>query len=1045
MMTDKITILAKGEKVLKEAINENAQAFWDDTITKLMAAIGTWIMTFFLLIIGYFVQRYFKGNIRELETLFGKVAELADVEEKIDFNTADGTTRAYNVIETAIDHIAGEKKTAEEASAAKSIFLANMSHEIRTPLNGIIGFTELLRNTDLDKEKMEFVDVITRSSENLLEIINNILDLSKVESNKIDVEEILFSPIGEFENAVEVYGPKAAEKNIQLSFYIDPSLNNYLKGDPTKIKEVLINLLSNAVKFTPENGEIDIEIRRDETSKSFRKTKIYFAVKDSGIGINEEKMKDIFDAFSQADSTVTRKYGGTGLGLTISSKFIAMMGGELAVDSQEGEGSKFHFTLEFEETPSSDMDQKNRFGEFNCAMLTSNENEKFHIQYLYDYLKYFGCEIKFFKNFNELKNLIYRSNINMIIADHEHMSEEDVKEYKKIQLPILLIMKSSMQPKSADYTTKFLQPVYEPINITKLSNVLDFNRDMLLGNKSAMPDMGQQKPTTLMNKTFSANILVAEDNEINQKLIKKTLENLGLTVTIVNNGAKAVDERKTSEYDIIFMDIAMPILDGVQATHKIIEYEKEARIKHTPIIAVTANALKGDRERFMEEGLDEYITKPIKKESIINILTLFLKEKVTVEERKDLIIEAPEEEPIIPEKPTFEEPAIKEIMPEEMTAPQEPEVKEPEFEQPVVEETIAKPQEDIKPIEETFKPEEEPLIEEIQREEEKIEEPLFEEEQIKQVEEPKMEEDLMPLKVDEIKPQTEGEIPEEEVVKEEVAEEKKAEEKEPSSKKMVYGEKFDAQALIVEDNEINQKLIKRTLEDIGLSVTVANNGVESLKEREDNPSKYDIIFMDIAMPIMDGVEATHKLLELEQEKSLSHVPIVALTANALKGDRERFMGEGMDEYITKPIKKKEILNVLNMFINDKAVIKKTIHSKDILIYKKSPMETKIFSTIIGNFNDSMDAATSKDEFFEKAENNHYKVVLFDKELSDIEPSEVVMKVKETESESEGEHTNLLMFADPSTQISEEDSEICEEVISNTINHEHLKKVLEKYL
>ncbi|MFK5881525.1 MAG: response regulator [Sulfurospirillum sp.] len=628
LMTKKITLLQKSSKYIQSSLLEAVKTYKNQNIGQLISAGITWLASIVFMFMGIMLSRQFKKNISGLEGVFKKVEELAEAKEDVDFSTSDGMSKAYEIIDQAIDNIAKEKDAAKEASAAKSIFLANMSHEIRTPLNGIIGFTELLKGTDLDDEKREFVDIIEKSSENLLSIINNILDLSKVESNKVEIDDILFAPIEEFENAIEVYGPKAAEKGIHLSAYIDPNLNKYIKGDITKIKEVLINLLSNAVKFTPDNGYITTGIKRIEGADK-GKIKIYFSVQDTGIGIEKEKLKDIFSAFSQADSTITRKFGGTGLGLTISSKYIEMMGGTLALESEIGKGSKFYFTLEFNESTSSSEDYMGSFSEFSCAVLSSAQTPKPHSQFIYNYFHYFGADVKFYNDFGGLKNLIYRSGCNIIVADYEDLSKDEIEEYRKIKLPIIIILKASQQSKFDSLKSKYITPIYEPINMTKIIRILKAGREFLPSKE--IPKI-QPKTISTFGKKFNANVLIAEDNEINQKLIRRTLEDLGLKITIATNGLEALEKRKTNNYDLIFMDIAMPVMDGVISTQEIIKYEEQKSIPHIPIIAITANALKGDRERFMKEGLDEYITKPIKKDSILNVLNMFIPNKIDFED-----------------------------------------------------------------------------------------------------------------------------------------------------------------------------------------------------------------------------------------------------------------------------------------------------------------------------------------------------------------------------------------------------------------------------
>ncbi|MFV0480872.1 MAG: nitrate- and nitrite sensing domain-containing protein [Campylobacteraceae bacterium] len=652
MMTGKIDIINEAATTIQKYLTVEVKKYSEFTIYQIGIAGGVWIVSIILLILGFTMSRAINSNIKELGNVFNKVEELAGSKERLDLGTSQDTSKAYKIINQALSNIAEEKRKAEDASAAKSIFLANMSHEIRTPLNGIIGFTELLKDTGLDGEKLEFVEVIEKSSENLLSIINNVLDLSKIESNKVEVDEVPFLPISEFEGAIEVYGPKATEKNIQLTSYIDPSLTNYLKGDIVKIKEVLINLMSNAVKFTPQFGSITVSIIK-HPSMVQGKAKIEFIVEDTGIGIPKDKVIDIFDAFSQADSTITRKYGGTGLGLTISSKFISMMGGKLDVESTENKGSKFFFILEMIETPSSEPQLHNRYTQYTCALLSKPQKIKNHEKHIKAYFEYFGIQIKTYSTFNEFKDLVFKGGVNSVIADLDNLSEEELVDYKKVRLPILLIMKPQHQKRFEEFNTQYMSTIFEPVNITKLVKFLDTNKELLpkeivkpkpiiqqpqvtANNTSVSDSLAQSLGRPVGNSTkFDARVLVAEDNEINQKLIKRTLEDLGLKITTVTNGLLALETRQKEFFDIVFMDIAMPVMDGVEATHQILKYEKDNNLPHVPIVAITANALKGDRERFMSEGLDEYITKPIKKDSILRVLNMFVPHKAVVDEKAE--------------------------------------------------------------------------------------------------------------------------------------------------------------------------------------------------------------------------------------------------------------------------------------------------------------------------------------------------------------------------------------------------------------------------
>jgi len=582
----------------------------------LMMAI---ISTLLLLLACYMFYTYSKFynhlySTKGIEGVLNKIIDYALIEDTIDLGTTAGIDKTYSIIENTVDKIAIEKKKAERANAAKSIFLANMSHEIRTPINGIIGFTELLQKSDLGEEEKEYVDIIDKSTENLLEIINNILDLSKIESKKIELDEILFSPVEEFENAVDVYMPKVATKNINLSLLMDSGFNNYLLGDLIKVKEVLLNLISNAVKFTPENGQISVLVK-NLSKKEDLKQKIYFEVSDSGIGISEDEMADIFDAFSQADSTITRKYGGTGLGLTISSNYVSLMGGKLEVSSKKGVGSNFYFTLELQKEKTLKSSQKNRFSSMDAliikgknTLLTDTEKA---------YMDYFGAAstVISMQEFKKMKTI----DAKVIISQYSSLKKDEFDFIKKCKTPSIMIFPTKFHTRLSDFKTDNLFPTYEPINLTKFAKTLtEIAKSYHINITPQIND--KQAVTKKRSNKIKREILIAEDNEINQKLLTKIIESYDLNVTTTINGAEAVEAVKNNHFDLIFMDIAMPIMDGVTATKEIIAYEIIEEIEHTPIVAVTANALKGDKERFLNDGLDDYISKPAKQRDIQAIL-----------------------------------------------------------------------------------------------------------------------------------------------------------------------------------------------------------------------------------------------------------------------------------------------------------------------------------------------------------------------------------------------------------------------------------------
>ncbi|OQX73433.1 MAG: hypothetical protein B6D59_05670 [Campylobacteraceae bacterium 4484_4] len=596
------------------------------------ATVGMTISLLLLLFSLYLLYLYSKMqthffDTRGLERLLDKIIKNALLEDTIDLDSTEGIEKTYRVIEETVDKIEKEKRKAERANAAKSIFLANMSHEIRTPINGIIGFTDLLKNSDLGKNEREYVNIITKSTDNLLEIINNILDLSKIESKKIEIDEIIFSPVIEFESAVDVYTPNAASKKINYSLYISPDFENFLVGDPIKIKEVLQNLISNALKFTPEGGQVSVVIRKEE-AKNPSNERIYFEVSDTGIGMSEEEMEDIFNAFSQADSTITRKYGGTGLGLTISYNYVSLMGGKLEVESQKGVGSNFYFTLELPKEKPMKMLYKERFAGIRAAIVSDDPQHDKLASHLQETLGYLCKEARIITSeavINEKKH-----DENLIVTQSSLLDSKMKKELKALGKPLLLITPTSEFHTDSTEEDEKIVTIYEPLSFTRMTKTLEeIERRFKLKAKT-------KHVTSTKEQKESVTVLVAEDNEINQKLMETILKRLNVDIRLARNGQEAVVLFKKEPFDLVLMDIAMPVMDGLSATKEILAYEEEHKRPHTPIVALTANALKGDKERYLNEGMDTYLAKPAREEDVKNILLQYglLPEKEESKETK---------------------------------------------------------------------------------------------------------------------------------------------------------------------------------------------------------------------------------------------------------------------------------------------------------------------------------------------------------------------------------------------------------------------------
>jgi signal transduction histidine kinase/DNA-binding response OmpR family regulator len=643
LQTEKISLFSKAAIVVSSELWNKADLYLQRQLLLLAIASAILLLSLLLAYLGYTTTRDLTRNIEELEDVLNKAVE--DMKqsdqylstdtayiENIDLDTPEGTKEAYKFLETLVETAKEDKQIALQANEAKSLFLANMSHEIRTPLNGIVGFTEILRSTDLDPEQREFLNIIDKSSENLLSIINNILDLSKIESNKIEIENIVFDVQEEFESAVETYAVGAAEKNIDLNFYMDPTISPKLKGDPTKIKEIIINLLSNAIKFTSYGGMINLKIEKEPVGDNETTSRIKFSIQDNGIGMTEEQQERIFDAFSQADVSVTRKYGGTGLGLTISSQFVELMGGKLELESAKDHGTTFYFSIPLEEVASTETNYNHAFEDITICKY-QEEIPTVLDNYLASYFEYFGPEVKHYASVSDLKELNELGICKTFWLDIDKAKQNIIDAVANIDKSQLVVIANvTSRNKIEEMGVNQDNVIFKPVTLSKLKAILT-------RTANTSPEL-EEKTLQTQATQFDAKVLVTEDNIINQKLIKRVLEDHGITVDLANNGLEAFEKRRNNDYDLLFMDIQMPVMDGIEATHEILDYEEDEEVPHVPIVALTANALKGDRERFLSEGMDEYITKPIETTELLYVLNKFLSDKAKVgtskvEEKKE--------------------------------------------------------------------------------------------------------------------------------------------------------------------------------------------------------------------------------------------------------------------------------------------------------------------------------------------------------------------------------------------------------------------------
>ena len=611
-LVDRVELVGANVYILQ---SEKLLSIFQKRFAYLMLAVTMFVLLFsftFSATLNSYISRALKNIIEGFESIkqgkFEKVKiksrdELQLIAQELN-KTMEFIKDTLEKLKLSNEQLKEASIIAQQANKMKSEFLANMSHEMRTPMNAVLGFTELLMAEEDNPEKRKYLSTIYKSGEHLLNLINDVLDLSKIESGKLETFKVPYSPRELLKNLVETYIPLASSKELHLAYNIDEAIPEYLLGDELRIRQILTNLISNAIKFT-ETGYVTIRAINGETT-------IDYIVKDTGIGISEKDFKRIFEPFTQLDGTMSRKYGGTGLGLTITKRLVELLEGELFIKSSPGKGTEITIRLK-KEIPSVVSNIPTESDKSSSLMLLLITQDTELLENLGSTFSRHGMKYRYTDDLDLAKLLLNNQEFSFVLLDGDSYVGELKGFLEKLKIPFLILSeRRDIDQIFGEFTVA--KPISEDRLINKIYSTI-------------------QKAEKFVPK--KAKILIVEDNEANRLLFKKMLEKMGHEVKVVENGKIAVEIMSKEKFDMVFMDMQMPIMDGYTATRKLRKKGIE-----TPIIALTAHTLRGDEEKALIAGCDGYLGKPVKRKDLLDAVRKFLdlkkNEEIGNEENPDI-------------------------------------------------------------------------------------------------------------------------------------------------------------------------------------------------------------------------------------------------------------------------------------------------------------------------------------------------------------------------------------------------------------------------